>query len=82
VHSFDIEVGARRFSGVTACCPATSRRLDILRDLKRIHSHICGAAYPALEAAGALAPRRGDAAAGAEAQTPPDYPFDAPRSQR
>ncbi len=28
--------------------------LDILRDLKRIHSHICATAYPVLEAAGEL----------------------------
>lgn len=28
--------------------------LDILRDLKRVHSHICSAAYPALEAADEL----------------------------
>ena len=28
--------------------------LDILRDLKRIHSHICSTAYPALEDAGQL----------------------------
>jgi phosphate:Na+ symporter len=32
--------------------------LDILRDLKRIHSHLCSAAYPVLERAGALQPRR------------------------
>ena len=32
----------------------SSLHLDILRDLKRIHSHICSAAYPALEAAGEL----------------------------
>jgi phosphate:Na+ symporter len=30
----------------------TSLHLDILRDLKRIHSHICSVAYPVLEAAG------------------------------
>ncbi|HJZ44819.1 MAG TPA: Na/Pi cotransporter family protein [Hyphomicrobiaceae bacterium] len=30
----------------------TSLHLDVLRDLKRIHSHICSAAYPVLEAAG------------------------------
>jgi phosphate:Na+ symporter len=30
----------------------TSLHLDILRDLKRIHSHICSAAYSALDAAG------------------------------
>ena len=32
----------------------TSLHLDILRDLKRIHSHICSVAYPVLEAAGEL----------------------------
>jgi phosphate:Na+ symporter len=32
----------------------TSLHLDILADLKRIHSHICSAAYPVLEAAGEL----------------------------
>jgi phosphate:Na+ symporter len=32
--------------------------LDILRDLKRIHSHFCSAAYPVLERAGALQPSR------------------------
>ena len=30
----------------------TSLHLDILRDLKRIHSHICSVAYPVLKAAG------------------------------
>jgi phosphate:Na+ symporter len=29
----------------------TSLHLDVLRDLKRIHSHICSVAYPVLEAA-------------------------------
>lgn len=29
----------------------TSLHLDVLRDLKRIHSHICSVAYPALDAA-------------------------------
>lgn len=33
---------------------SSSLHLDILRDLKRIHSHICATAYPALEAAGQL----------------------------
>ena len=31
---------------------------DILRDLKRIHSHICSVAYPVLETAGELQPNR------------------------
>jgi phosphate:Na+ symporter len=30
----------------------TSLHLDVLRDLKRIHSHICSVAYPVLEAVG------------------------------
>jgi phosphate:Na+ symporter len=33
----------------------SSIHLDVLRDLKRIHSHICTAAYPILEAAGEMA---------------------------
>lgn len=32
----------------------TSLHLDVLRDLKRIHSHICSVAYPALESAGPI----------------------------
>ncbi len=32
----------------------TSLHLDVLRDLKRIHSHICSVAYPVLEAAGQM----------------------------
>ncbi len=35
----------------------TSIHLDVLRDLKRIHSHISATAYPVLEAAGELAIR-------------------------
>src|SRR5437763_14422610 len=33
----------------------TSLHLDVLRDLKRIHSHICSVAYPVLDAAGEIA---------------------------
>ena len=32
----------------------TSLHLDVLRDLRRIHSHICSVAYPVLDAAGEL----------------------------
>lgn len=32
----------------------TSMHLDVLADLKRIHSHICSVVYPVLEAAGEL----------------------------
>jgi phosphate:Na+ symporter len=33
---------------------SSALHLDVLRDLKRIHSHLCAAAYPVLEAAGEL----------------------------
>jgi phosphate:Na+ symporter len=33
----------------------TSLHLDVLRDLRRIHSHICSVAYPVLDAVGELA---------------------------
>jgi phosphate:Na+ symporter len=36
----------------------SSLHLDVLRDLKRIHSHICSVAYPVLETAGELQPSR------------------------
>src|SRR6266699_2263164 len=37
---------------------ATERHLDRLRDLRRIHSHICSVAYPVLDAAGELPARQ------------------------
>jgi len=37
---------------------SSSLHLDILHDLKHIHSHICSVAYPVLERAGALHPSR------------------------
>jgi hypothetical protein len=36
----------------------SSLHLDVLRDLKRIHSHICSVAYPVLEVTGELQPNR------------------------
>ncbi len=45
---------ARLKEGRIESIETSSLHLDILRDLKRIHSHICAAAYPALEAAGKL----------------------------
>jgi phosphate:Na+ symporter len=36
----------------------TSLHLDVLRDLRRIHSHICSVAYPVLDAAGELPTHR------------------------
>jgi phosphate:Na+ symporter len=51
----------------------TSLHLDILNDLKRIHSHICSVAYPVLEAAGELPVResaKGDTVSDALAYQP------------
>jgi phosphate:Na+ symporter len=47
----------------------TSLHLDILSDLKRIHSHICSVAYPVLEAAGELKPIRFEANSTEDANT-------------
>jgi phosphate:Na+ symporter len=49
---------ARLREGRPESLDTTSLHLDVLRDLKRIHSHICSAAYPVLEAAGELEPSR------------------------
>lgn len=45
---------ARLKEGRIESIETSSLHLDILRDLKRIHSHICATAYPVLEAAGEL----------------------------
>jgi phosphate:Na+ symporter len=44
--------------GLVASIETSSLHLDILRDFKRIHSHICSVAYPILEATGELRPSR------------------------
>jgi phosphate:Na+ symporter len=49
---------ARLREGRIESIDSSSLHLDVLRDLKRIHSHICAVAYPILEAAGELAPSR------------------------
>jgi phosphate:Na+ symporter len=49
---------ARLREGRVESIESSSLHLDVLRDLKRIHSHICSVAYPALERAGALQPSR------------------------
>jgi phosphate:Na+ symporter len=49
---------ARLREGRPESIETSSLHLDVLRDLKRIHSHICSVAYPALEAVGELQPNR------------------------
>jgi phosphate:Na+ symporter len=43
---------ARLREGLPESMETTSLHLDVLRDLKRIHSHVCSVAYPVLEATG------------------------------
>jgi phosphate:Na+ symporter len=45
---------ARLREGLAASVETSSLHLDILRDLKRIFSHICSVAYPVLETTGDL----------------------------
>jgi len=45
---------ARLREGRPESVESSSLHLDVLRDLKRIHSHICSVAYPMLERAGEL----------------------------
>jgi len=49
---------ARLREGRPESIESSSLHLDILRDLKRIHSHICSVAYGVLERAGELKPSR------------------------
>jgi phosphate:Na+ symporter len=49
---------ARLREGRPESLETSSLHLDVLRDLKRIHSHICSVAYPVLEATGELQPSR------------------------
>lgn len=49
---------ARLREGRPESIETSSLHLDVLRDLKRVHSHICSVAYPVLEAAGELQPSR------------------------
>jgi phosphate:Na+ symporter len=66
----ELEAADRHFERLREGRPesleTTSLHLDVLSDLKRIHSHICSVAYPVLEAAGELpAPEGADDAVSA-----------------
>jgi len=60
---------ARLREGRLESIESSSLHLDVLRDLKRVHSHICSAAYPVLERADALRPSRLKEAGTAAAST-------------
>jgi phosphate:Na+ symporter len=73
----ELEAADRHFERLREGRPesleTTSLHLDVLSDLKRIHSHICTVAYPVLEAAGelpALESAKGDAAPNALTHQP------------
>jgi phosphate:Na+ symporter len=73
----ELEAADRHFERLREGRPesleTTSLHLDVLADLKRIHSHICSVAYPVLEAAGelpALGAAKNDTAADAVAFRP------------
>src|SRR6185437_11705177 len=49
---------SRLREGITASVETSSLHLDVLRDLKRVFSHICSIAYPVFVASGDLQPSR------------------------
>jgi phosphate:Na+ symporter len=61
LRSIELAAGERHFERLREGRPesieTSSLHLDILRDLRRIHSHICSVAYPVLEDAGELPAR-------------------------
>jgi phosphate:Na+ symporter len=61
LRSIELAAGDRHFErlreGRAESIETSSLHLDILRDLKRIHSHVCSVAYPVLEGAGELPAR-------------------------
>jgi phosphate:Na+ symporter len=77
LRDFEIRATERHFArlreGRAESIETSVLYLGILRELKRIHSHICAAAYPVLEAGGELRPTRlepgREAAAPAEQDT-------------
>jgi phosphate:Na+ symporter len=77
LRAIELAAGDRHFERLREGRPesieTSSLHLDILRDLRRIHSHICSVAYPVLEAAGELPAREsapGEAASDALAYQP------------
>jgi phosphate:Na+ symporter len=62
LRSIELAAGEQHFERLREGRPesieTSSLHLNILRDLKRIDSHVCSVAYPVLEAAGQLPARR------------------------
>jgi phosphate:Na+ symporter len=58
LRSVELAAGERHFERLQEGRPesieTSSLHLDVLRDLRRIHSHLCSVSYPVLEASGEL----------------------------
>ena len=58
LRSVELAAGERHFGRLQEGRPesieTSSLHLDVLRDLRRIHSHLCSVSYPVLEASGEL----------------------------
>ena len=61
LRTIELAAGERHFERLREGRPesieTSSLHLDVLRDLRRIHSHLCSVAYPVLEVAGELTAR-------------------------
>ena len=57
-HEYAANHIARLRENTAQSIETSSLHLDLISDLKRINSHICGVAYPILEQAGALTATR------------------------
>ena len=58
LRNIELAAGERHFEPCARddqkASKTSSLHLDVLRDLRRIHSHLCSVAYPVLEPAGEL----------------------------
>ena len=57
-HEYAATHIARLQDNTAQSIETSSLHIDLISDLKRINSHICGVAYPILESAGALTATR------------------------
>jgi phosphate:Na+ symporter len=73
LRSVELAAGDRHFERLREGRPesieTSSLHLEVLRDLRRIHSHLCSVAYPVLEAAAGDLPARAALGSGSTADT-------------
>ncbi|MEO7057810.1 MAG: Na/Pi cotransporter family protein [Caldimonas sp.] len=73
-HEYAANHIGRLRDNTTQSIETSSLHLDLISDLKRINSHICGVAYPILESAGALTATRIRQSQFAPLERPEDAP--------